>query len=515
MEPAYMSETFNPIPLIVLFVFLVVMTLFVVRRLGIKTYEEFATANRAVNFVGIALAIYTSWHVAAIYTAWAGFAVGFGFLAFYTLVYGCFGLVTMMLCARKSFLWGKKYGCQTQADIMGLRYQSKELKVLIGVLGIILSIPWIFMEFVTLGIAFEWSSYGTVPAWVGILIGTAIVGGYIAMGGMKAAITAAIFQGGFQFIVGCGLFLFVIFSVMGGFGDLFRNIQVQEPELLFFPGPGAPFPVEFWTSIIITSSFGNFMWPWIYNKIITADSVRAIKFAALGAPILGAITWTLFVFVGMGAHLFKEGAANPQEALFLVHNMGGPLVLGLFVAVVVATAISTVAAIVQAIATHVTVDIAQVFRHSITDKQALMISRVTVGVSCVVAFVMSIATSVEGLIFWALLTYQGMVLFWPIVVLGYWWKRANATGALIALAGGITLSWTLSLTKPAFVAEYGWTEGMYASAFAFLAMFIAGIVKKPAPHVELLFRDTDPEPFPPGVKVPTVASTGAVPAGDD
>ncbi|MCZ7662596.1 MAG: sodium:solute symporter family protein [Thermoleophilia bacterium] len=508
MQDIIRAENFSIIPLIVLGAMIAVNFWVVRRDLGVETYEEFATANRSVGFIGVALAIYTTWYVGAIYTAWAGFAVGLGFIAFYTLVYGTFGLVTMMLIGRKTFLWGKKYGCQTQADLMGLRYQSKTLKVSLGVAGILFSIPWLFMEFVTLGIAFEWASYGRVPAWVGILIGVSIVGFYIGLGGMKAAITASIFQGGFQFIAGVALMTYLIFKLWGSFGGLFGAIQTQEPALLTYPGPGATFPVPFWTSIIITSSLGNFMWPWVFNKIITADSIRSIKFAGLGAPILGAITWTLFVWLGMGSHLYQEGAADPQQAYFFIHRLGGPTVLGFFVAVVVATNISTVAAIIQAISTHITVDIAEVFDRRISDKGAIRLSRAVVVASCVVAFGMSVLLSLDKLIFWALFTYQGMVLFWPIVVLGMWWKRANAAGALVGLFGGIGLSWVLTLLKPGFLGTWGWTEGMYASAFTFIVMLIFGLAKKPEPYVDHLFDDLNPEPYPlVGEALPTGATS--------
>lgn len=70
------AHAFSPVPLILLAAFLVVNILVVRTQLGVKTYDEFATANRAVGFVGVALAIYTTWYVGAVFTAWAGFAVG-------------------------------------------------------------------------------------------------------------------------------------------------------------------------------------------------------------------------------------------------------------------------------------------------------------------------------------------------------------------------------------------------------------------------------------------------------
>jgi SSS family solute:Na+ symporter len=54
------------------------------------------------------------------------------------------------------------------------------------------------------------------------------------------------------------------------------------------------------------------------------------------------------------------------------------------------------------------------------------------------------------LIFLALLTYQGMIMLFPVVMLGLYWRRANKEGALAGFLGGTTLSFVLTIVNPRF-----------------------------------------------------------------
>jgi len=61
--------------------FMVVLIVINRKNLGVQSFGEFTTANRSFGVLGITLAIYSTWYVGAIFTAWAGFAVGFGMIA--------------------------------------------------------------------------------------------------------------------------------------------------------------------------------------------------------------------------------------------------------------------------------------------------------------------------------------------------------------------------------------------------------------------------------------------------
>jgi SSS family solute:Na+ symporter len=98
----------------------------------------------------------------------------------------------------------------------------------------------------------------------------------------------------------------------------------------------------------------------------------------------------------------------------------------------------------------------------------------------------------EGLlIFWALLTYQGMIMLFPVVLLGLYWRRANKEGALIGFIAGTVVAMGLYLTKPAFIAELGWSEGVYGLFVSLALMLVFGYLKPEAEHVQGMWEDIE------------------------
>ncbi len=478
------------LPILMIVVFFALLIFINRKQLGVSTFTEYATANRAIGTIGVTLAIFSTWYVGAMFTAWSGFAVGFGFIAFYVTPYAIFTIFTMYLCGPRTFIWGKKYGLDTQGDLCGFRYQSNAVRVIVGGLGVLWTIPWLLMEWATQGYIFEYASGGVLPAWLGMLIGVGVVLVYVSLGGMRTVITANIFQGAFMFIVGNLLMIYIVYKFFGGFGAGFDKILQQYPAMLTYPGPGWNPATPYWTSIVVSSSFGAFMWPWVYNKLFAADSIRSIKKSAIAAPLLGMIFWAIFVFCGSFLHLFELPRKNPQEAFLWISAQAGWLPLGLMATMIMAASVATVAGIVQAMSSAVSKDIAQVIKRDISDKTAIQVARWSVVGICALAIIGALA-STGLLIFWALFTYQGIIMIFPVVVFGLFWKRANKYGALTGMIAGTALSMILTLANPPFLAAWGWTTGMYGLALAFLITWIFGFFKKPDAHVEKLWQDIE------------------------
>jgi SSS family solute:Na+ symporter len=469
-------------------VFLALLLVVNRHRLGVSSFTDYATASRSFGTLGITFGVLATWYVGAAYTAWAGFAVGFGFIAYYVTPYALMTLVVLYLVADRTFIWGKKYGIETQAELLGVRYQSNALRAVIGLAGAAFSIPWLLMEWWTQGFILSYASGGTIPPIVGMMIGVVIVIVYVAAGGMRSVITANILQGLYMFVIGTGLMIWMIYRHFGGFGELFRTLAAQFPETLTYPGPGWSPPSAFWTSIVITSGLGGFMWPWVYNKLFAADSVRSIKQTVLLAPVLGTIFYAVLVILGMGLHTIPFARENPQEAFLWIHAETGPIVLGLFGVLVTAASIGTVSGILNAMSTAISNDIALVIKRDISQQRALNIARVSV-VLIGIGSLAGAALHQGMLIFLALLTYQGMIMLFPVVMLGLYWRRANKEGALAGFLSGTAVSFALTIFEPAFLGAYGWTAGVYGFVVAVVVMVALGFMKPESGPVAALWED--------------------------
>ncbi|MGG1661295.1 sodium:solute symporter family protein [Brevibacillus sp. NRS-1366] len=460
------------------------------KNFGVKNFDDYATSGGSFGMISIALAVFSTWYVGASFTAWAGFSVGYGFIGVYVIAYGAMTLFIMYLVSEKTYLWGKKYKINTQAELMDLRYRSKALRLIVGFSGVIFTFPWLLMEWITQGYVFSYATGGKLSPFWGMLIGVVVVLLYVATGGMRSVITANLFQGAFMFIVGTGLMFWLIYHFFGSFRGGMDLLNQNYPEVLTYPGPGWNPPTPYWTSIIVASGLGGFMWPWVYNKLFAAESLRAVKKSTLLAPILGIIFWASFTFLGQVMHSMEYPRTHPEEAYMWIANEAGPLPLALMSVLIMAASVSTVSGIIQAMSTSISSDLAKVINRKISDQKALQIARISVVILGLLALAM--ATVDNGkLIFIALLSYQGIIMLFPVVLLGLYWKRANKEGAIAAILIGTTMSMYLSVANPAFIGEYGWSSGIYGTIIAFLVMFVAGYLKPVEAHVEDLWKDIE------------------------
>jgi sodium/proline symporter len=162
--------------------------------------------------------------------------------------------------------------------------------------------------------------------------------------------------------------------------------------------------------------------------------------------------WVVIAFIGallVGAfgrvylHPLDLSVNGAQETVFIevLLKMFPSFIAGIFLCGILAAAMSTADSQLLVAASAFSRDIYSVFLNkSATEKQSLLMSRVTVFVVAAVAFVIALdpSSSIFGLVSYAWAGFGAT--FGPLVLLSIFWKGATRNGALSGLiTGGITV----------------------------------------------------------------------------
>lgn len=153
-------------------------------------------------------------------------------------------------------------------------------------------------------------------------------------------------------------------------------------------------------------------------------------------------------------------------------------VIALVAAGGLAAALSTASGLLLVIASSISHDLYyRIINRQASEKQRLMLGRVMIGVAVVIAgyfginppgFVAQVVAFAFGL---------GASSFFPVIVLGIFWKRANRQGAIAGMICGISFTMFYIIhTTPAFMGADPWFLGISPQGIGTVGMLINFIV---------------------------------------
>ena len=149
------------------------------------------------------------------------------------------------------------------------------------------------------------------------------------------------------------------------------------------------------------------------------------------------ITSYAAVIIGMlGAFLFPT-IADPEQVFFQMGKDYFPAgLLGLFAATVMAAILSSVSAYIIVATGAVSTNIVKHFVKDLDDKKTVMISRISVLVIAVLAYLMSLNS---GVVFAVALLATALLgsCFGPLVLMSLYTKNVNKTGAIASILTGL------------------------------------------------------------------------------
>ena len=254
-----------------------------------------------------------------------------------------------------------------------------------------------------------------------------------------------------------------------------------------FGEPGYRYTLWGQIALIVTLLLGTAGLPHITNRYFTSTSGRAARTSTVWVLGIAGLFYFFAVMIGVAARHqlpglvgsvtnseFVDGVVRvPEKALLLLaQNLGGDSLLALVSAAALAAVFSTVAGLLLAAATSWGHDVYEQFINpAASEKRRIMFGRAAVSATALLAACIGIAVrmvdfssapSVALMVTWAF-ALAGSALT-PVFLLGVWWKRMTARGALAGMTVGSLVA--LGLIGAELVHQfYGWVPSTTFSNF--------------------------------------------------
>jgi SSS family solute:Na+ symporter len=350
-----------------------------------------------------------------------------------------------------------------------------------------------------------------LPSWMIIVILAFAAAAYTIPGGLNSVIQTEVIQA-ILLIIGSIILTVFAFSQIGGWSGLIEGLNAKhaagdialnaEETLSLIRGADDEFMP--WTGLLVgVPILGFYFWAnnqFMVQRILGAKDLNHGRWGALFAGLLKLPVIFIMVLPGTAAILLfsdldltflNYSLPNGEICTNLADcpNMTYPVLLfkllptgllGLVLAGLLAAMMSSVSATFNSASTLITMDFVQKINPKLTSQQLVRVGQIATLVLVVLASAW--APQIER--FGSLFKYLQIVLSFicpPVVaafILGLFWKRANANGAIYSMLTGFVLTIALLIIKIQ-VASYGdpseaagWMRALDEIHFLHMAFFL-------------------------------------------
>ncbi len=267
---------------------------------------------------------------------------------------------------------------------------------------------------------------------------------YAFFGGYKAVVWTDVVQG--LIMIGVlWVFPFMLISDIGGWREFWLKIIAIDPKLVHTSAGTLGYAGFAFSFGLFAGGLGEPGQPQILARFISARDDRTI----LGSSVIG-VFWVLTVqtgscLIGLAGRVLMPEIGD-AEYIFptLVRSLMHPVLAGIVLAAIFAAILSTVDSLIMLTAQTFHLDILEgTMGKRLDEKKVLWIGR---GVILLIGAVGTlIAVSNIRMVFWFVL-YSWSVMgsaFGPLVVLGLYWDKITAKGAIAGMFTGtaVTVIW--------------------------------------------------------------------------
>ncbi|MBD8038007.1 cation acetate symporter [Solibacillus sp. A46] len=498
-----------------------------------KQTSDFYVAGRGVPPIFNGMAIGADWMSAASFIGMAGtiMLLGYDGLAYIMGWTGGYLFLTILLAPQL-----RKFGRFTVPEFIGDRFNSKAALIIAAICTIIISFTYSIGQLsgsgVVIGRLFE------IDAKLGTMIGVVLIAFYAAFGGMKGITWTQVAQ---YIILIIAYLVPVIFmslqltsnplpwisygEIVTKMGELDRELGISEYFAPFTNGTKWQF-----LALMFTLMCGTAGLPHVIVRFYTVGTMKAARWSGAWALVfIGLLYFSAPAYAAFARFILMTEIAGNKIAelpawtqswidtgkLGIVDTNGdgilqwlelkiandivvmatpeianlGVFVIGLVAAGAMAAALSTAGGLMISISSSFAHDIYyRIINPQASEQKRLLVGRISIVVATLLAGIIALNPpgAITQIVAWAFALATGT--FFPALVLGVWWKRANAKGTMAGMLVGLTVTLVYI-----FSAKYGGFTilgiidtgaGVFGAIAAFATNIIVSLSTRP-PSQEL------------------------------
>lgn len=369
---------------------------------------------------------------------------------------------------------GQLSGATSIGDVIGWRYNSKALQVIVAIVAIIFLTPWIQNQFSGMAILFEYLNIG-VSFIAAVVIATVLAFVYIAVAGIRAPAWVSVMK---DILLVCSIIVVGIAAIVkmpGGIGGIFHKVADTHPEQLIISTKPGETNVEFTMSTILFQMLGFYMLPISFQALLTSKSDHTLRKNSILMPLY----MVMFPFLVIAAYYAVAQIPNLENSDWSLLAIAVDTLPGWMIGVIAGggalTAILVMAMSALCVGGLFSKNIMGVIKPDFEEKKMASLVRVVTAVFLIVG-------AIVALYFPALMAnvttiaYGGLSQTFIAVILGFFWKKANKYGVGAGIIGGVLSYAIMQLGMGGATGmPFGINPGFYAMAINLIVTVVISI----------------------------------------
>ncbi|WP_129664886.1 sodium:solute symporter family protein [Phytoactinopolyspora endophytica] len=342
----------------------------------------------------------------------------------------------------RCWLVARRYGYVTPVEFYRERFASDGLAILMFLGFVGWTVPYVLTGVMGGGRAMESFTDGAVPFWLGALAVTVVVAYYTWAGGMKGTAWTNTAQA-LLFMAFLALTVVLVPRASGGVGRIADSLRDEQPELLVRPWEGA-FSYGATVSQFILFSFIIFAFPFVWIRMISAQSARDLRVSGIAYPVATVLTWGPAILLGLWGASLVPGlvGAEADSIIFILTGQLLPSWVSAFgLVALLAIVMSSMDAQILTVSNMLSRDIVARYRRESSPASQVRYARVFVLALLALVYGISLL-ELPGIFDIAQFAFTGFAVFYPLLIAGIFWRRATKWGAMASLVVGQALAIT-------------------------------------------------------------------------